>query len=704
MLRTIATIGFLCVASAASASQQPSYEPAPAWVKPFAIPKPAASEGGGGTTRMLLEDSQAKFVPDGLDSYWERAERIETPQGLSSMGNIAFDWNPDTETLLIHRVRIIRDGKIIDLLAAGQKFIVLRRENRLEEAMLDGTLTAALQPEGLEVGDILDVAIGYRSRDPLQKGRSDRILTLPTAPTDVFAIREIWPANETPRWRVTEGFDQPKVVKTAEGTELSITMKGALRAKAPRQAPSRYSHPGMFEISEVGSWAQVSSLMAPFYDKASTLKPDSPLHGEAAKIKAASSDPKVQAAMALKLVEDQVRYLFLGMNNGGLIPAAADLNWSRRFGDCKGKTVLLLALLRELGIKAEPALVDTMSGDDLDLRPPMVTAFDHVIVRAQIGGKTYWLDGTRSGDRALDTLPVPNYHWALPVRTAGATLERLSPEPFEQPEELTHLTLDASGGLDQPAAAHVEYVMRGDTALSYQAKLADMDGDEADSYLRDYWRKEYDWIEVSNVDAVYDEKTGEERVTMDGTARMSWKGDGGALGRHYEADGAVLGWKPNYHRDPGPGQDAPYASRFPYFAKMTETILLPDGGRGFQIEGGRGRPQDRRLGIQALGQNQGRCLHHGGRDPDDKAGIPRRRDQDRLGRPARHVRPDRLSARPQGLRQGREHGPRRRQDRRQLRRRPAADPAGQQQARHQAGRLWGETLSSRLILHVKAMP
>ena len=55
----------------------------------------------------------------------------------------------------------------------------------------------------------------------------------------------------------------------------------------------------MFEISEVGSWAQVSSLMAPFYDKASTLKPDSPLHAEAAKIKAASSDPKIQAAMAL---------------------------------------------------------------------------------------------------------------------------------------------------------------------------------------------------------------------------------------------------------------------------------------------------------------------------------------------------------------------------------------------------------------------
>jgi hypothetical protein len=593
MLRSVATIGLLLFASTAWASDQPQYEAPPAWVKPFEIPKVAVPNAGG-TTRILLEDSQDKFVPEGLDSYWERAERIESPQGLSSIGNIAFDWNPDTETLLIHRVRILREGKVIDLLAGGQKFIVLRRENRLEEAMLDGTLTAALQPEGLRVGDVLDIAIGYRSRDPIQKGRSDRILTLPTAPTGIFAIREIWPAGETPLWRITEGVDEPKVTTTGEGTELTITMANALRPKAPRQAPGRYSHPGLFEISQVSSWSDVSSLMAPFYDKASTLKPDSLLRAEVARIKAASKDPKVRAALALDLVEDQVRYLFLGMNNGGLVPAAADLSWSRRFGDCKGKTVLLLGLLRELGIKAEPALVDTISGDDLDIRPPMVTAFDHVMVRAKIGDTVYWMDGTRGGDRNLDDLPVPNYHWALPVRTAGAMLEKLSPVPFERPEEVTHLTLDASAGLDKPAPAHAEYILRGDTALSYRAKMASIDADETESYLRDYWRKEYDWVDITDVDAEFEEKSGVERVTMTGLARMPWKGDGGTLGRHYEADGAVLGWKPNYHRDPGPGHDAPFSSRYPYFAKMTETILLPQGGTGFAVEGDE---VDRKIGA-----------------------------------------------------------------------------------------------------------
>jgi len=75
-----------------------------------------------------------------------------------------------------------------------------------------------------------------------------------------------------------------------------------------------------------------------------------------------------------------VRYVLLAIDDGGYVPAPADTTWSRRFGDCKGKTVLLLALLRELGIDARPALVSVQGGDGLNERLPMVGAFDHVFV------------------------------------------------------------------------------------------------------------------------------------------------------------------------------------------------------------------------------------------------------------------------------------------------------------------------------------
>jgi tetratricopeptide (TPR) repeat protein len=584
------------LANGAFAADQPRYEAPPAWVKPMEIPKPT-TPGGGGATRTLLEDSQDRFVPDGLDIYFERAERIESPQGLANIGNLAFDWNPDTETLLIHRARIIRGDKVIDLLAEGQRFIILRRENRLEYAMLDGSLTAAMQPEGLQVGDILDFAVGYEMRDPIMRGRSSRIVGMPAQPADVFAIRELWSGSKTPHWQVGPGLGQPKVTATADGSELSISMTNAVRPQPPKQAPGRYSYPGLFEISQAESWPEVSALMAPYYDKASVLKPDSPLHAEVARIKAASSDPKVQAMMALRLVEDQVRYLFLGMNNGGYIPAAADLNWSRRFGDCKGKSVLLVALLRELGIQAESALVDTQFGDDLDARPARVAAFDHVIVRAEIAGRVYWMDGTRSGDRTLDDLKVPDFHWALPLRATGAMLEKLVVPPLDTPEEATTLRIDASAGIDAPAPAHGEYVMRNDTAIAYKERLANMSADQVTDFLRDYWRKEYYWIDIAKVAAVYDEKTGEEHVTLDGAAHIPWKDSGRNQSRRYEVDGAVLCWKPNYARDPGPNQDAPFSAHYPYFDKTTVIVQLPGGGKGFGIDG---RDVDRTIGAWEL--------------------------------------------------------------------------------------------------------
>ena len=72
---------------------------------------------------------------------------------MTRENNIAFGWRPDSDVLVIHKVHIIRGDQVIDLLANGQTFTILRRETGLEEAMLDGRLTATLQPEGLQVGD-----------------------------------------------------------------------------------------------------------------------------------------------------------------------------------------------------------------------------------------------------------------------------------------------------------------------------------------------------------------------------------------------------------------------------------------------------------------------------------------------------------------------------------------------------------------------
>ncbi|MGH6971990.1 MAG: DUF3857 domain-containing protein, partial [Caulobacteraceae bacterium] len=392
-------------------------------------------------------------------------------QGLSYVNAIAPWWNPATAGVTFHKFEVLRGGKVIDLLGGGKKVTVLRRETDLERQMLDGTLTATVQPEGLEVGDVVDVAFTLADRDPVLHGYANTVLAAPR-PSVVryMRIRALWPTALPVAWRATDGMPRPKLVHEGDTTELLLGANDFEAPKPPAGAPSRYNDVAQLELSRFQSWAAVSALMAPLYEKAEVPAPNSSLKDEARKIAALSPDPKVRAEAALRLVQDKVRYFALAMNEGGFVPADADLTWSRKFGDCKGKTVLLLALLHALGIQAEPALVSTVIGDGLDKRLPGLL-FDHVIVKAEIGGKTYWLDGTRIGDRALDNIATPDFHWALPVQASGARLEQLVAPPLQEPQDENLIKLDATAGIDKPARAHAGRLFRGDLAVGWNVVL-----------------------------------------------------------------------------------------------------------------------------------------------------------------------------------------------------------------------------------------
>ncbi|HEY3948698.1 DUF3857 domain-containing protein, partial [Phenylobacterium sp.] len=367
MFRWILVLGVAAWGSTAIAAEAVRYAPPPDWVHPAPIPDIPPGKDGAAVQTLLL-DSQSRFGPDRDEFYAESAVRLQTPQGVASAATLPISWSPDTETVTLHRMAIIRDGKSIDLLAGGKNVTVLRREGKLELSMLDGRLTATVQPEGLRVGDIIDIAMTLERHDPVFQGRSQAlsIMRFPGVAGRV-RLRAIWPAGKPVAWRTTEGFPKLVVSHPDGGTEVLADGQDLTAPKPPENAPERFSEVGVLELSQFQSWAEVSALMAPLYRKAATLAPDSPLHAEAARIRAASSDPKARAEAALRLVEDQVHYVSLAMNFGGYVPADADLTWSRRFGDCKGKTTLLLALLHELGIEAQPALVNTTDGDALPL-------------------------------------------------------------------------------------------------------------------------------------------------------------------------------------------------------------------------------------------------------------------------------------------------------------------------------------------------
>jgi tetratricopeptide (TPR) repeat protein len=571
-----ALVAASALTNAAYAADKPLIGPAPAWVKPVAPPADSA-KADGAPVRILLSDQQVALEPGRQTVYSETTLKIQTPQGLAA-GNISLPWRPETDVLTVHKLLIRRGDQTIDVLKSGQTFTVLRREQNLESATLDGVLTANIQPEGLQVGDTLEFSMSVSSSDPTMKGHVEQIAGAWNGiPIRRAHLRMQWPTNLPTRLRQTGALPALKPAKTGPTSAVEVSLDNVEPIVPPKGAPSRYRFPRLIEVTDFASWADLGALMAPLYDKAAVIPAQGALRTELERIQSLSPDPKVRIEAALTLVQDRVRYVALAMGAGGYVPADAETTWSRRYGDCKGKTALLLALLHAMGTQAEPVAVTTTFGDGLDARLPMVGLFNHVLVQASIAGRSYWLDGTRTGDTNLDRLTVPNLGWGLPLVAKDAALVRMMPAPLDAPTQDISIQIDASAGISAPAPAKVETILRGDDAIGTNAALANLVGEARDRSLREYWKSQYDFIDVKSASASFDPKSGEQRLTMEGVAKMDW-GNG-----TYQTDSTSVGYRADFSRDPGPERDAPFAVPFPYFSRTRETIVLPTGHGDFKI-------------------------------------------------------------------------------------------------------------------------
>ena len=75
-------------------------------------------------------------------------------------------------------------------------------------------------------------------------------------------------------------------------------------------------------------------------------------------------------------MQEDIRYLLNGLDGGNYIPQDVATTWEKKYGDCKAKTLILLALLDQLGIVAEPVLASVEAGNAVPVSLPLPGAFD----------------------------------------------------------------------------------------------------------------------------------------------------------------------------------------------------------------------------------------------------------------------------------------------------------------------------------------
>jgi transglutaminase-like putative cysteine protease len=188
------------------------------------------------------------------------------------------------------------------------------------------------------------------------------------------------------------------------------------------------------DLSTLPNWKPV----ARYYLKKLKVPARLELKGLAANLAAKGDDTRARVEAAYNYVARDVRYGRPKENSQdwAIRPLGAVVEELR--GDCKDKSALLVALLREFHVEARVALILTAQAGRVPLLPG--ARFNHAVVRANIDGKVIWFDPV--GTYTLGQLPS----YAQGVQ--GLILDHGEPQTFSIPPAT-------------PADHRVERVVRG---------------------------------------------------------------------------------------------------------------------------------------------------------------------------------------------------------------------------------------------------
>lgn len=569
------------ISASVLADPLPLIAPVPTWVAPVTIPA-ADPKVADQPVQFLVTSSQERLFASGVENYFEYAVVPNTVVGLQAIGTITLPWNIDRTDMTLHRISIKRGAQTLELLRK-EDLLVLRRENNLESATLDGIRTVVLPARGVQVGDVITVAWSYKTKPSSVASHVDDVQSM-TPSIDIGRLerRFLVPDGVSVRWSKSAVVPVPEERKLPGATEYRYTRGSTKPVEYPAATPVRYKQQ-IVQVSGWQSWAEVAKGLRPLFDAARQLPQDSAVRAEVAKIAAQSSDPTKRMLAALRLAQDNVRYVALLLGEGAYAPSSATETWDRKFGDCKGKTVLLLSLLDGLGVKAEPLLVSAAFNQVIGERLPSLAIFDHVIVRATIGGTAYYLDATGYGQRTAEELARTTFHHGLSLES-GAELEKLvSPLP-SAPLRESELVWDGRGGFERGVPFEATLTLRGETAAYLRAKKAASSDKEKFATELKNLMPGVDNEDLTVVQDLPEQPDGSYLVKFKGARDMDWSPVEGMKGNRFELDHSTATWTDDFERDEGRYRELPVALNMPYFQRASEIILLPNGGKGFKIE------------------------------------------------------------------------------------------------------------------------
>jgi len=490
---------------------------------------------------VLLDEANYSFEADGKSHTTQRhVYRIVDDSAIDQLGTIEVPWAPwyNDRPTVVARV-ISKDGTVHTL---DSKAIVEAPAREDLDIFSDNRVLRAPLP-GVAVGSVVEYVIEFNGNNPIgDAGASDIFLFGGYAPTQRTRMTIDGPASLEPR--IVNKTDLQAKTEEKNGRRITTFETGRIEGRKDFEAFLPFDTISLpyVAFSTGSSWRNLATRYSEIVDKqiaGNDLKKF--VHDAIGN----ATERRDVIARALAAVEKNVRYAGVEVGESSIVPRPPRTVLGNKYGDCKDKATLLVAMLREAGISAHVALL--RAGEDFDVHPdlPGMGRFNHAIVRVDATAKdpAMWVDPTDDFAHAGD---LPSQDQGRLALIAAGDTSGLTKTP-ETPSTGNKYSETRTYSLPEDGKAHVTEVSETVTGSedSFQRHYyAESDRtkyrEQIESYVKSYYSaKKLEKIEATDPHDL----TKPFRVTIEASeAETGVARDGDAAVAFHPAN--LLNWLP----------------------------------------------------------------------------------------------------------------------------------------------------------------
>jgi transglutaminase-like putative cysteine protease len=430
----------------------------------------------------LLNDAVARYEPNGHSRQtYRQVVQLLTQAAAEQWGDITFPFSSERQRLTINWIRVLRpDGQVISSKPAHEQVAIAPIAQ--EAPVYSDTRVRQVTLSGVGPNTIVDLSYTIEDRKPLIRGDFFAAWKLNTAAVATGAItrrsRFVVDVPEEYLPRIQERnihFARQMVVRHGRRVYTWATSDPPRPDREPF-APDSNPFLESITVAPPLSWGDVARWYAGISHDRYKLTPALEQQLSTVVGMAPTLDDSLKALY--RWVAQDFRYVALSMGIGGYRPRQPMSVWETKYGDCKDKATLFIALARRLGVTAYPVL---LSADGyVNRSAPSAYQLDHMIVAV--------IDPAAPGEgyRYLDLTSDLTPYGTLPAQEQGAFALVVHPEG--QGDEVTlptdpiavnravveitgelHLNGTFDGRYVEEATGNRQYVLRSAFASTFGA-------------------------------------------------------------------------------------------------------------------------------------------------------------------------------------------------------------------------------------------